>query len=930
MATYQITTPDGAVYEVTQPDPAPAVDPAALNYDIPQGALPQASPMTPEAPPGMAQTKFAEPAERQLTVPEALSYGSQAALRGAADLAGAPVDVPIGLLNLGGLAANTVAEGGNWALDTLFGTESEPARIPSIDFSLSDVIADTASDVATWAGVPPTAPEDMGGMESLYDPIRYATGAAGAGSILSGLSKAAKLRLDETGQRGPFDGLLRPYMDRPAAAVSRDATAGGGAAVVHDLVGDDAHPFVQFLAALGGGMGGETLLASLQGLPRGIGNAADKLRSADQIVPVDPDTRVPFNQGQANLAAAEFQRRAGDRLPAARETVDENFAELQQMGVPQEATPTFGLLTEDPGLIQLERGFRTDLPDQFIERDQNVKNFAAGQVEGLRNPNADMKAVGASIDATERSYEMTRDAEALPLLRAAEQSGVAADPAPVAALIDQKLLTAKRPPVRKALAEARAFLNTVGSEDLDTSVSGLYEARKAINDVIEGRGENATGRFASKELIEVRTALDKAITSAAPEFGQYLQKYREGSEPLDALDTPIVEAARGPTNARSVARKILANDIDGADQVREIQSLISGDPSAEEAFRAAFAEEIARKITTGVEAGDEGYEVSLASISKEFKQKQEVLAAAFPPEDMQTLQQVNTLLGHFRGLGKKATPGSDTASLLKAPDIFGDAAGPLGKSVQIAVRHVYGDLKGGGILRRFKLMQAVLPSARDGANQIAYMAQFNPELGRYLLGLPVKNIKRIPTNWGLRAAVAADLAAQGEPEVETPSIVGGQGDEDLDGGVEDDSLDPFPIKVHEILPRLDQENQGAGRKPPQVTTGGGFKGTWTGRYPFQRDAVRAAELLKREYTQIARSPGEVVSLRDVTKHMRRTLKLSEDEVSRVLFDLNRNPGLLQSMGIRFSSGSAVHRTAAAKNKFVEPGTKTVLFDMTVD
>jgi len=342
---------------------------------------------------------------------------------------------------------------------------------------------------------------------------------------------------------------------------------------------------------------------------------------------------------------------------------------------------------------------------------------------------------------------------------------VMVDASPVVALIDQKLATAKRPPVKKALVETRAFLNETGGDQLDTSVSGLYEARKAINDVIEGRGENPTGRFAKSELIEVRTALDDAITTAAPEFGQYLKKYREGSEPIDAFKAPIVEAARGPTNARAVARKILANDISGAEEVRQIKDLISGDPQGEEAFRAAFAEEVARKVTTSAEAGDEGFEVSLAALSREFKAKEDVLSAVFPPEDMNVLQQTNKLLGYFRGLGKKATPGSDTASLLKDPD-FGDSM--IGKTGQLILRHVYGDLKGGGIVRRYKLMASLLPTSRTGAQKIAYMAQFNPDLGRYLLGLPVRDVKSIPANFGLRAAVVADIANEGDnsPEEE--------------------------------------------------------------------------------------------------------------------------------------------------------------------
>src|SRR5690606_3586521 len=87
-------------------------------------------------------------------------------------------------------------------------------------------------------------------------------------------------------------------------------------------------------------------------------------------------------------------------------------------------------------------------------------------------------------------------------------------------------------------AAPRAAAETVApavDDTLDTSVAGLYEARKWINDIIEGRGENSTGRYAARELVEVRAELDKALGDAAPDFGTYLAKYREGSAPLDVF-----------------------------------------------------------------------------------------------------------------------------------------------------------------------------------------------------------------------------------------------------------------------------------------------------------------------------------------------------------------------------------------------------------
>lgn len=933
----------------------PAVAPDALNYDIP---------------PVDESTVYATPAERQLTVPEALSYGSQAGLRGVADLLGSVYDVP-----------NAVFMGTQWLANTADTALTGAPDVPSVGLgealgglfgadisgppaNLSDAIASTASDVATAAGVPPTAPEDMGGMEPFYDPIRFAAGSAGGGGLLSELARGAKTRLDDTGQRMLGDSLLRPYMDRPAAAITRDAGAGAGAAAGKDMVPEDTGPIASLLAALAGGVGGQALVASAQNIPRGILNAVDKLRPASRQVPVDPETRAPFSKAQENLAAAELQRRTGDRLPDVRGNVDENFGELQQLGIPPEAMPTFGLLTEDPGLIQIERGYRTDLPDQFIQRDQGMRDFSADKIGGMRDPAADQGAVA-------RAAEGARLERLAPFSQGVDQAQGAADD--IAAgltresagyepfrsrpehyrteasrnlddvIVNEAYIPARQrknelydnidpdrsefvsiEPLRGRLQQIRNQVNEFGPEALSLPVNFVERIQNVLNraapdeDMMASVGELAdlrkylsTARSNARKggnmdladnLGAIQTQIDDIIGDhpAAAEANRnyrdnFAPTFRPGPgdeaakftrqidrEPFDDQGNPtrtqtppertadrflsapekaaavdrMIQAAENPARGRQAVRDYFMSDFAGSafnsdgtlnpqrarawlnqnepvleqfpDLLRdfeqrvaragalrqsaveadaaltaarnrldeegrsiergaigtllrkdpktvaqgilgrqnyeadrtlaEVDRAIGDDVTARAGWQDAVLEVLQDKVTTSARAGDNDFEVSMAALSKEFKANEDILGRVLDPEDMNTLQQVNTLLGYFRGLGKKATPGSDTASLLKAPDIFGDGAGLLGKTAQITVRHIYGDLRGGGILRRFKLMQAVMPTARDGANQIAYMAQFNPELGRYLLGLPVRDMKRIPTNWGLRAAIAADIA----------------------------------------------------------------------------------------------------------------------------------------------------------------------------
>jgi hypothetical protein len=92
-------TPDeiDAIFSAT-----PSAPPVTDSY-APPAMTPQPNVMDVYAPPGMAETKFTEPAERQLTRAETLSYGSQAALRGVGDLFGSVYDMP-----------NAAFMGGQW------------------------------------------------------------------------------------------------------------------------------------------------------------------------------------------------------------------------------------------------------------------------------------------------------------------------------------------------------------------------------------------------------------------------------------------------------------------------------------------------------------------------------------------------------------------------------------------------------------------------------------------------------------------------------------------------------------------------------------------------------------------------------------------------------------------------------------------------
>jgi len=79
---------------------------------------------------------------------------------------------------------------------------------------------------------------------------------------------------------------------------------------------------------------------------------------------------------------------------------------------------------------------------------------------------------------------------------------------------------------------------------------------------------------------------------------------------------------------------------------------------------------------------------------------------------------------------------------------------------QLVVRHFKGDLAGGGLIKRFKLLLEQLPDNRRSADEIFHMAWFNPDVAAYLLERPVRNPNVPMHNVNLRRLIASANAAR--------------------------------------------------------------------------------------------------------------------------------------------------------------------------
>ncbi|MBN8997734.1 MAG: hypothetical protein J0H94_21200, partial [Rhizobiales bacterium] len=393
--------------------------------------------------------------------------GAQNIGSGLADFAGGAVDLPATIFNgvTGGLDSLY-----NWATGSDYHTpppasllpQSVRDAVPAVlgPGTAADWIKDRASEVATAAGVPPIPPDQQTHGEQHAG--RLIEG--GAGAYFGGLALAGRVRpaLEALEQGKPVSGMIRPYMKRPVGALSRDVGAGMGATEAadraHGALQDHGvqSPVLDMIAALVGGLMGGSGVHGLQSLMRSPRTIFEHIKGDPRVV--DPATGAPYTRSQVQTAAKITQGAASEPV-AAKATLDENVQDLLDVGVPKKNLPTSAMLTEDTGLNAMEGGLRRRNAPPFIDQDAKVQTQVAKDISSVRDPSADVSAVGPGIVANRDAIAASRDAQALPLLRQAEKSGAVVDANPVAAQIDQVLSTAKRPPVRNALNEARGVLN---------------------------------------------------------------------------------------------------------------------------------------------------------------------------------------------------------------------------------------------------------------------------------------------------------------------------------------------------------------------------------------------------------------------------------------------------------------------------------------
>jgi hypothetical protein len=725
--------------------------------------------------------KHAPVEQTQLDSPlvRALKISAQGAGSGLANAVGFLPDLASTLLNfpldVGPKLLNAPIAAADWGLKAA-GGQGIPFRVPDVPpnarwpVGMGDAISNTVGGAADAFGFNRIPQSGMTPREqTVYKMDQFGTE---MGSIGSGLAELALKRGPELlagGSSKFYDKFVLPYLQSPGKTVIGDVGGGAGAGAALDVAEKNktGNPLADALIATAATMGGGAAGMTGAGMVRAPKQALDSFMGLlpERGVRPDPNTLLPTSRRVMEEAARRVQAGATDPQAAA-STLSEQVAGARAAGAPP---PTSGLGSNDIGLVASERGARLRDPVPFMERDQAVKGFAQEKVTSLKDPGADQSTVAPAIEAERVRLAAERDATALPLLKQAEASGAVVNPQPVADLIDSMLAADKRPAVVSALTQARAMLNKAGTKELDTSVSGLYETRKAIRDVLAGRTETPTGRYAKKELVTVLNALDAEINRVAPEFGKYLEKYKEGSVPMDVVREnttaqKLLEATNGePAN---VAKRILTGDAYGSEkELQHINAMLFRDPVAQRGWRAAVADVLMNKVTATTRASTAGPEgpVSFAQLDKVFKQHEDALAAVMGPEKMSVLRQAHAALKPFTNLENTASIGSPTvenASLL---------GGTAGKALGTALMFKYGAVHSGMMMFRLKQALALTPGLKNMTmeHKIARVMDrmwFDPDLAEHLLLRPVKEVQGPAWNAKLNEILAAIQYGQDEAQ----------------------------------------------------------------------------------------------------------------------------------------------------------------------
>lgn len=264
------------------------------------------------------------------------------------------------------------------------------------------------------------------------------------------------------------------------------------------------------------------------------------------------------------------ERRAGEII--LRESTNPSGLTFEESAVPG-VQRTLGESTKDPGLMALENTMRSRNRGAFDPLDMSNNAARVEQLQKIAGTDADMAAAAAArdevVDVNLRAA--LREGDTIDAARGAQfaQDRTAAEAARNAAIsenqrraalgIRQQVSVPDVPstmPVSAGLKDLRQFVSGAidanagrpsvqaplgdvekSLRDAGDSVSGLYLARKYVNDLLEGNAgkERSYAKAAENELMDIRDAISGELSKRSPSFPSYLDAYRLASKPINRM-----------------------------------------------------------------------------------------------------------------------------------------------------------------------------------------------------------------------------------------------------------------------------------------------------------------------------------------------------------------------------------------------------------
>lgn len=322
------------------------------------------------------------------------------------------------------------------------------------------------------------------------------------GNILQLVTPGVALKGSTTAARALLPTTIRGNALQGAALGALQPTATGESRTRNALVG----------GAMGGG--GAAAIKGATAAVRGTAGAVRRVLSGESVS-------------------------AADRAAAERLLTEAADATRLQQGAPSQVpgvTRTLAEETRDEGLARLEQTLRGQPGYNWGARDATMNAARLAELERIAGTDADM---AAAIAARGQATGQLRNQAFSEADQIAAQAGAAGfSPAGnVAGLRQQFQAIAAEHGGRSAV---RRTVDAVLSEldDASTSAQGLYNVRKSINDLIEGKAgsDRDFARAATTELIQMRELVDAELQNLAPSFSNYLQSFRQMSLPINRME----------------------------------------------------------------------------------------------------------------------------------------------------------------------------------------------------------------------------------------------------------------------------------------------------------------------------------------------------------------------------------------------------------